>query len=65
MLKIVISWSYFKNDWFFSSFNARVKKDMVYFYDYDDVIGYILDRLSYWELQKLVIWINYSKNTYI
>lgn len=65
MLKIVISGSYFKNDWFFSSFNARVKKDMVYFYDYDEVIGYILDRLSYWELQRLRLNIYDAYHDYI
>lgn len=55
MLKVIIHGTYFKQDHWFSSFNARVKKDLVYFYDYDDVVWFIIDQLSYAELQRLRI----------
>lgn len=56
MLQVVINWIYYKKDsWFNSWFNARLKKDMVYFYDYDRYIEEIINRLSYAELQRLRI----------
>lgn len=63
MLKVVINWVYFKKDTWFSSFNARVKKDCVYFYDFDDVVWFVIDQLSYAELQRLRlnIWNQYHK----
>lgn len=55
MLKVIIHWTYFKQDHWFSSFSARVKKDLVYFYDYDDVVWFVINQLSYAELQRLRI----------
>ena len=53
MLRVVIHWTYYKEDKRFSSFNARQKKEMVYFYDYDEYIGYIIQNMSYSDIQKL------------
>ena len=53
MLEIVISWNYYKENVFFSVWNARQKKECVYFYDYDEYIGYIIQHMEFSELQKL------------
>ena len=53
MLDIVIDWIYYKDGSWFRKFNARLKKDCVYFYDYDKYVGCLIDSLSYSELQKL------------
>lgn len=53
MLEIVIHWTYYKENVFFSSWNARQKKECVFFYDYDDFVGYIINHLDYSQLQKL------------
>lgn len=53
MLEIVISWNYYKENVRFSSWNARQKRECVYFYDYDEFIGYIIKNMEYSELQKL------------
>ena len=53
MLDIVISWTYYKENVYFSSWNARQKKECVYFYDYDDYTGYIIQHLDYSDLQRL------------
>lgn len=52
MLKIIISWTYYKEDRIFSWF-GRMKKNYVNFYDYDKYVEYILNQLSYSELWKL------------
>lgn len=64
-MKIVINWVYYKKDTWFSSFNARLKKDMVYFYDYDEVEKFVIDSLSYWELQRLRLNIYNTYHDYI
>lgn len=54
MLRIVIQWTYYKEN--FSIFDldkGRWKKEMVYFYDYDEYIGYIVQNMEYSDLQKL------------
>lgn len=54
MLRIVIQWNYYKeNKWIFDLNKARWKKEMVYFYDYDEYIGYIIQHMDYSDLQKL------------
>lgn len=53
MLDIVISWTYYKENVRFSSWNARQKKDCVYFYDYDSYIWYIIQNMDLAELQRL------------
>ena len=53
MLDIVISWTYYKENVYFSSWNARQKKECVFFYDYDDFVGYIVQHMDYSELQRL------------
>ena len=53
MLKVVIKWTYYKDSRWYSSRNARQKKDCVYFYDYDDYAGYIIQHMDYSDLQKL------------
>ena len=53
MLKVIIHWTYYKENHWYSSWNARQKKDCVYFYDYDQYIDYILKQLDYSELQRL------------
>jgi len=53
MLSIVISWNYYKENVYFSSRNARQKKECVYFYDYDDYMGYIIQHMDYSDLQRL------------
>lgn len=53
MLDIVISWTYYKENVRFSSWNARQKKDCVYFYDYDSYIWYIIQNMDLSELQRL------------
>ena len=53
MLQVIIQWTYYKDNHWYSSWNARQKKDCVYFYDYDEYIDYILKQLTYPELQKL------------
>ena len=52
MLDIVISWTYYKENVYFSSWNARQKKECVFFYDYDDFVWYIIQHMDYSELQK-------------
>lgn len=52
MLKVIIHWIYYKDNHWYSSWNARQKKECVYFYDYDDCIWYIINSMSYSELQK-------------
>ena len=53
MLRVVIQGSYYKEDRRYSSWNARQKKECVYFYDYDDYVGYIIQHMDYSDLQKL------------
>ena len=53
MLDIIISWTYYKENVRFSSWNARQKKDCVYFYDYDSYIWYIIQNMDLSELQRL------------
>lgn len=53
MFQIVISGRWFKNDWYFKRFNSRVKKTFVWFYDYDEVVWFIINHLSSSELEKL------------
>ena len=53
MLDIIISWTYYKDNVRFSSWNARQKKDCVYFYDYDSYIWYIIQNMDLSELQRL------------
>lgn len=55
MLKVVINGVYYPESGWFSSYNARQKKSFVYFYDYDDYVGYIINSLTYSELQRLRI----------
>jgi len=52
MLEIVISWTYYKENVYFSSWNARQKKECVYFYDYDKFVWYIISQMDYSTLQK-------------
>ena len=53
MLQVVINWVYYKDNAWFSNFNARQKKECVYFYDYDDYIWYIIQNMDYSDLQRL------------
>lgn len=53
MIKVVINWVYYKENKFYSYWNARQKKDCVFFYDYDDYAKYIIDSMSLSELQRL------------
>lgn len=53
MLKVLIHWVYYYDSSWFSSFNARQKKNCVYFYDYDDLVWYVIDHLWYSQLQSL------------
>lgn len=54
MLRIVIQWNYYKeNKWIFDLTKGRWKKEMVYFYDYDNLTGYIIQNMEYSDLQKL------------
>lgn len=53
MFKVIIHWVYYKDGWWFASFNARVKKNCVFFYDYDNYVGCILNHLSESALDRL------------
>ena len=54
MLRIVIQWNYYKeNKGIFDLTKGRRKKEMVYFYDYDNLMGYIIQNMEYSDLQKL------------
>lgn len=53
MLQVVIKWNYYKENHWYSSWNARQKKECVYFVDYDDYVKYILNSMSFSDLQKL------------
>lgn len=53
MLRIVIWWTYYKENAWFSSWNARQKKECVFFYEYDDYIWYIIQNMEFSELQRL------------
>lgn len=53
MLQIVINWTYYPDNTWFSSWNARQKKECVFFYDYDKYIGYIIQNLEFSDLQRL------------
>lgn len=54
MLRIVIQWVYYKeNRGIFDLNKGRRKKEMVYFYDYDNYSWYIIQNMSYSDLQKL------------
>ena len=63
MLDIVISWNYYKENVYFSAWNARQKKECVYFYDYDDYAWYIIQHMDFSELQRfrLHIYQKYQK----
>ena len=63
MLRIVINWTYYKENVWFSSWNARQKKDCVYFYEYDDFAWYIIQHMEYSEIQRfrLHIYQKYQK----
>ena len=63
MLQVVISWTYYKENVYFSNRNARQKKECVFFYDYDDLVDYIIHHLDYSDLQKfrLAIYQKYQK----
>lgn len=53
MLRIVIQWNYYKeNKWIFDLNSGRWKKEMVYFYDYDNYAWYIIQNMEYSTLQK-------------
>lgn len=53
MFQIVIDNIYYKWSTWLNKFNARLKKNSVYFYDYDNYVKFIIDNLSYSELWKL------------
>lgn len=54
MLRIVIQGNYYKdNKGIFDLNKGRWKKEMVYFYDYDNYTGYIIQNMDYSDLQKL------------
>ena len=55
MLRIVIQGRYYKekNKKIFCLDKGRWKKEMVYFYDYDEYIWYIIQNMDYSDLQKL------------
>ena len=53
MLRVVIQWTYYKENHRYSSWNARQKKECVYFYEYDEYIGYIIQNMDYSDIQKL------------
>lgn len=63
MLYVVIHGTYYKDNVWFSSWNARQKKECVFFYDYDDYVKYIINDMDYSTLQKLRlnIYKNYQK----
>ena len=63
MLDIVISGTYYKENIYFSNWNARQKKECVYFYDYDDFVGYIIQHMDFSELQRfrLKVYQTYQK----
>ena len=63
MLDIVISWTYYKENVYFSAWNSRQKKECVFFYDYDDFVGYIIQHMDFSELQRfrLKIYQKYQK----
>lgn len=65
MLQVVIDNIYYKGNSWFNKFNARLKKNSVYFYDYDDYVKYIIDSLSYSELQQLRLNIYNTYHNYI
>lgn len=52
MLQIVIHWTYYKENVWFSAWNCRQKKECVFFYDYDDLAWYIIWDMDYSDLQK-------------
>lgn len=53
MLRVVIQGTYYKENHWYSSWNARQKKECVYFYEYDDYVGYIIQHMDYSDIQKL------------
>lgn len=53
MLRVVIQGTYYKENHWYSSWNARQKKECVFFYDYDEYVGYIIQHMDYSDLQKL------------
>lgn len=55
MLQIVVNGTYYieKSIFWRSKINWRFKKDCIYFYDYDKYVEFMLNCLSYSELQKL------------
>ena len=64
MLRIVIQWNYYKeNKGVFDLNSGRWKKEMVYFYDYDNYAWYIIQNMEYSVLQKfrLNIYNHYHK----
>lgn len=63
MLQVVINWNYYKENAWYSVWNARNKKECVYFYDYDDYVKYIIDSMDYSQLQRfrLNIYNKYQK----
>ena len=52
MLQIVFNGRWYENNSWFKKFNWRQKKESVYFYDYDDYVGYIIQHMDYSVLQR-------------
>lgn len=52
MLRIVIQGKYYKESKRYSTWNARNKKECVYFYDYDEYAWYIIQNMEFSELQR-------------
>ena len=53
MLRVVIQGTYYKDSPRYSYWSGRQKKECVYFYEYDDYMGYIIQNMGYSDLQKL------------
>lgn len=54
MLKVIIYGTYYKdNSKWYSSWNARNKKDCVYFEDYDDYTWYVIQHMDLSEIWRL------------
>lgn len=53
MFQIVIRWKYYKEKSWFCLDKARWKKEMVWFVDRDKYSDYVIEHMSYSDLQKL------------
>lgn len=65
MLQVVFSGRWIEENHWFQKFNARQKKNCVYFYNYDEYWDYIINHMEYKILERFRLNIYYTYKDYI